>query len=95
MSTVIEGAGRSEVFFIGLPADDCSTEVVVAGADERMDKVISAMQTRSLHRLLSMAGIFTQSPESEVERLSIARARTIYPVECPCHAGNQCQQEDL
>ena len=73
MRAVIEGIGRSKVFFIGPSADYRSAEVVVTRADEGVDlivrtdvsSVISARglvgsaQARSLHGLFSMMAIFS------------------------------------
>ena len=103
MRAVIEGAGRSKVFFIRPPTDDGSAEVMVACADEGMDIIVhtnvssdirarglvGSAQARCLHSLFSMMAVFSQSSEGEMERLTVPFPRLIYPVENPCHSRYQ------
>ena len=88
MRSVIEGAGRSEMLFIGPATDDGSAEIVVARAYEGMDCVRATVAVRRLHGLFPMAAIFTKCAESEVERLAVARTGTVNSVENPCDAGD-------
>ena len=108
MRAVIEGAGRSKVFFIRPPTDDGSAEVMVACADEGMDIIVhtnvssdirarglvGSAQARCLHSLFSMMAVFSKSAKGEMERLAIARAGLVYPIENPGHSryeGEPCK----